>query len=669
VTGDSGATWTPVGLEGGAPLTAGIEAAPDGTFRMTVASWAGTEREIRVYRVTPSGESTQVGPAVAGGTVLDPVVDDDGSTWFLTFGSVAGLHIVRPDGSILHPGLPNTSCQPCPGIERTLLGPRLVIGPQTFRLEGSTLVPAEANAVFFVDGSFWLGGEMASWDGGAHWAQLEDAPYTIPRPPGLGGPGLFLAYSEGSWRIATRYSQQLLRATGLALPQFSGELARVVDAGDTLVAWGAGGISVHRGPLPPFPESTGVLEPDTRAMVERANVLRADAGLPPLAGDPLISVASRNHSRYTALNGPDEWAHDETPGKPGYTGSGPSERCTAVGTSCGGEVMFPSWETDPVGGWLATPFHRTLPGHPEAGIVGAGQVEGGWATMNYGADLGVLIDAFGYPNRTWRGDPSFAGEVPDPVATCKSRGQQIEYPVGIAVSLYVPVEGSDAAPAVDKIVVRRRSTGQPQAGCLLVDRDVGHFVLDDPLVPGETYDAEGIWSAGGLSRTLVWSFAYTPEAPEPAPRLGGGRSVLLCMRRRPTLVAGSGELVRGTRRRDVVLGLRQRDRIRSGAGNDFICSRAGADRILTGTGDDQLQAGPGSDSIGTGPGRDTIDPGAGRDRSSSGAGNDLLELADGQRDRANCGSGRDRVVADRVDQLRGCEQIRRRRARSRLRGL
>jgi hypothetical protein len=47
---------------------------------------------------------------------------------------------------------------------------------------------------------------------------------------------------------------------------------------------------------------------------------------------------------------------------------------------------------------------------------------------------------------------------------------------------------------------------------------------------------------------------------------------------------------------------------------------------------------------------------------SGGAGNDVINVRNHKRDVVNCGSGKkDRVVADRVDKLRGCERIRRKR--------
>ena len=47
--------------------------------------------------------------------------------------------------------------------------------------------------------------------------------------------------------------------------------------------------------------------------------------------------------------------------------------------------------------------------------------------------------------------------------------------------------------------------------------------------------------------------------------------------------------------------------------------------------------------------------GSGRDRINAGSGNDRINVRDGRRDVVNCGSGKDDVLADKSDVLRGCE--------------
>jgi hypothetical protein len=75
---------------------------------------------------------------------------------------------------------------------------------------------------------------------------------------------------------------------------------------------------------------------------------------------------------------------------------------------------------------------------------------------------------------------------------------------------------------------------------------------------------------------------------------------------------------------------------------------------------DNLKGTAGPDTIRAGAGNDRINPGAGRDTVFGGAGNDTVQAADKTRDVIDCGAGRDTVVADKIDVLKGCENVKRR---------
>jgi uncharacterized protein YukE len=75
---------------------------------------------------------------------------------------------------------------------------------------------------------------------------------------------------------------------------------------------------------------------------------------------------------------------------------------------------------------------------------------------------------------------------------------------------------------------------------------------------------------------------------------------------------------------------------------------------------DNLKGTAGPDTIRAGAGNDRINPGAGRDTVFAGAGNDTVQAADKTRDVIDCGAGRDTVVADKIDVLKGCENVKRR---------
>jgi hypothetical protein len=84
---------------------------------------------------------------------------------------------------------------------------------------------------------------------------------------------------------------------------------------------------------------------------------------------------------------------------------------------------------------------------------------------------------------------------------------------------------------------------------------------------------------------------------------------------------------------------------------DWLCGRRGKDRLVGVGGRDLLQGGGGPDSLEGGTHRDLIQGGSGPDR---------VYAYDGERDEILCGSGRDRVEADRADFVaRDCERVKR----------
>jgi Ca2+-binding RTX toxin-like protein len=94
-----------------------------------------------------------------------------------------------------------------------------------------------------------------------------------------------------------------------------------------------------------------------------------------------------------------------------------------------------------------------------------------------------------------------------------------------------------------------------------------------------------------------------------------------------------GETVTGTSGPNSLTGSSRNDTLNGLAGND----------ILRGLG--------GNDVLRGGPGRDVL---------LGGAGNDVLYARDGERDRVDCGAGRDIAYVDRIDTVAHCEQVRRR---------
>ena len=122
----------------------------------------------------------------------------------------------------------------------------------------------------------------------------------------------------------------------------------------------------------------------------------------------------------------------------------------------------------------------------------------------------------------------------------------------------------------------------------------------------------------------------------------GGNDVLLGLAGNDLLDGGEGD--------DSLDGARGRDKLKGGAGNDSLTG---------GDGNDVLIGGPGKDKLNGGKGDDTLTGNGGKDSLVGGPGNDTINAKDGITELVRCGSGKDRVKADRKDRLSRCESVRR----------
>ena len=142
---------------------------------------------------------------------------------------------------------------------------------------------------------------------------------------------------------------------------------------------------------------------------------------------------------------------------------------------------------------------------------------------------------------------------------------------------------------------------------------------------------------------------------------------------------GAGALVgaktiKGTSSGDVIKGTKKRDRIFGRAGDDLIKGKKGRDRLFGNPGDDTLLGGKGRDRLRGGPGKDIIEGGPGNDRIAGGAGrnqlnmvdgveqgspgNDVINARNGELDEIDCGAGNDTVYVDRAeDGVIDCERV------------
>jgi Ca2+-binding RTX toxin-like protein len=117
---------------------------------------------------------------------------------------------------------------------------------------------------------------------------------------------------------------------------------------------------------------------------------------------------------------------------------------------------------------------------------------------------------------------------------------------------------------------------------------------------------------------------------------------------------------RGTAAGDRLVGTAGGDWLQGLGGDDRLRGRGGHDCLDGGPGRDRLEGEAGSDALRGGSGADTLIGGAGTNRYDAGPGNDVVHAANGRRETVRCGTGTDRVRADRADRLIGCERVSRR---------
>lgn len=140
------------------------------------------------------------------------------------------------------------------------------------------------------------------------------------------------------------------------------------------------------------------------------------------------------------------------------------------------------------------------------------------------------------------------------------------------------------------------------------------------------------------------------------------------------------DTLRGTNRADNLLGKGGNDKLIALAGKDNLLGGEGKDILLGGTlhrslgGDKNLVGGPGNDYVGGGKGSDNAVGGEGndllfecclrefsKDTLSGGSGNDVIDVwhkPAAVQDVVACGSGFDRVIADRTTRVApDCEKV------------
>ncbi len=275
--------------------------------------------------------------------------------------------------------------------------------------------------------------------------------------------------------------------------------------------------------------SVGALEPDAPLVTGNTatdgfnwfNFRRQQAGLLAVERNAKLDAAAQGHSDYQKTN--NTITHEQTPGKPGFTGATLRDRLDAVGyqyASPGGyaygEVI--SSTSDPSGfnaaeDLITAIYHRFVifePMFKEAGA-GAATVSGGstYFTTNFAASgldrslgpAGSFV-VYPFPNQPRVPRNFFSdNEAPDPVPN----RNEVGYPISVHADITATV-------GVKSFTVR------PHDGNSLAVQLLSHandaktaesaaaIVPLDPLAANTTYDVSFSGTIDGIDVSRAWSF-------------------------------------------------------------------------------------------------------------------------------------------------------------------
>lgn len=306
--------------------------------------------------------------------------------------------------------------------------------------------------------------------------------------------------------------------------------AAVLATAYALTACGIGGSGGGKREEPPPPGSTLPQEPGAPALLNNVasdgmnwiNYRRELAGLSRLERNSLVAKAAQAHSDYQKTN--NIVAHEETPGKPGFTGAALMERLVAAGYVFGnagyayGEVIS---ATDNRSGFymaeelIAAIYHRFVIFEPVFKEIGTGAATTGagytYFTSNFTASNGHGPGLGSGGTVTWPHDgqirvpPNFFSdfEAPDPVAGVNEVG----YPISIHGDISTVL-------GVQSFTLRQRGAGSDLPVKLLTaatdpeTRDSAAAIIPlSVLKSGTLYDVTFKGSVGTVPVVKSWSFA------------------------------------------------------------------------------------------------------------------------------------------------------------------
>jgi uncharacterized protein YkwD len=309
------------------------------------------------------------------------------------------------------------------------------------------------------------------------------------------------------------------------------QIAVACTAAWALVACGGGGGGNNHAGASDGSQTTGFSGQDALAPTATNNIAtdglnwinyrRSQIGMPALARSSMIDVAAQGHSDYQRIN--NVVTHEQTTGKPGYTGQRLQDRLTNAGYVFGipnaiGEVI--SATSNGSGFFMAEElitaiYHRFVIFEPVFQEIGAGAAS---SSSNYNYFTADFVTNNGYGNGiaagtvvTWpfNGQTQVPAnffsdyEEPDPVPNANEVGYPVSVHTNLTRTLVVQSFTIHAHGASTNLPTRLLAQGQDAN---TTTQSAAAIVPLSPLAGATTYDVSFTGTVDGTPVTRNWSF-------------------------------------------------------------------------------------------------------------------------------------------------------------------